>query len=871
MPQRIQIPITGITTTSAYEEGSTYSLVNLRPKNGALHPVTPRKIMQELSQRYDIVFVHQNNDYKNWIGVINEDDFSSVYWDIRNEQPDSIASYIQGKINSVQQIGNTISLITEDNIYYLFYQDAKYIYLGEVPQIPAIRLKTSDTMSHASLYFKKEYSGGITPDTFIDATKGLVNKAIDVLVNGDTDEDGNPIGGFGLQLFDAHFIRYAYRLYDGTLTKHSPPILVMPVKDILEIKTIDYTFIDGYVLLSVDGVNQSKVDVYGYRIYMYYDFTQLGNDSFDKWQDIIKSVDIFMSPAVGISNIENVRKDMPTTNQQSPLRHYNLIKELTPEALKNVSNTSTFYFVRSINIGQDAVIDPDELPSKEEDFSTMENLIFQEVMSDDNFSNHKYGAGVSYAYNNRLHLGNIKTTFFKGFNSNYFHWDNTYNNITPPDGKVKTIVSEVEIYTGSSLQRVYSSYSEYFTVDKLFLSAFLSYPDTRAKRITFYEVTDGVWTRVFTTPLTSHNLLNLAYYMNEGLKAVVELNPRILTIAPDTSKTITQSEPNKIKVSELNNPLNFPNANAYQAGNGTILAMATNAMLVSDRNFGQFPLYVFTTQGIWTLNVGDGEAVYSTLSAPTSRKTPITKFVCETPLGVIFITKEGLNIINNNEDVFISPQIEQSPLGLNIEMNGHCDGVVFDPEHRGFDELIEDIRMLIYDPHKDEVIINLNAELNYVLNFKNNAFYQSTEKIDLVVGNIYPELLVVSDKMLKDYASSETSLAHVSFILRPLLYGTPDIKRLDRMILNALLYNVSNPADNKFSLAMRHYSMDGINFIAASGISVSKGNHRNIDLGGSPTKSSMFLFTFSGVVDEKSQFYFIDTILDKEYNNSKLR
>ena len=390
MPQRIQIPITGITTTSAYEEGSTYSLVNLRPKNGALHPVTPRKIMQELSQRYDIVFVHQNNDYKNWIGVINEDDFSSVYWDIRNEQPDSIASYIQGKINSVQQIGNTISLITEDNIYYLFYQDAKYIYLGEVPQIPAIRLKTSDTMSHASLYFKKEYSGGITPDTFIDATKGLVNKAIDVLVNGDTDEDGNPIGGFGLQLFDAHFIRYAYRLYDGTLTKHSPPILVMPVKDILEIKTIDYTFIDGYVLLSVDGVNQSKVDVYGYRIYMYYDFTQLGNDSFDKWQDIIKSVDIFMSPAVGISNIENVRKDMPTTNQQSPLRHYNLIKELTPEALKNVSNTSTFYFVRSINIGQDAVIDPDELPSKEEDFSTMENLIFQEVMSDDNFSNHKY-------------------------------------------------------------------------------------------------------------------------------------------------------------------------------------------------------------------------------------------------------------------------------------------------------------------------------------------------------------------------------------------------------------------------------------------------------------------------------------------------
>lgn len=569
---RIKTPITGITTTSSYDEGSCYSLVNLRPKNGALYPVAPRKVMQELSFKYDIVFVHQNNDYKNWIGVINDENHSSVCWDILSEKPKNIESHIQGKINSVQQIGNTVSLITSDNIYYLFYQNKDYTFLGEIPQVPVISLNTSRIMSHAESYFVNEYgSGTIKPENFLDATKGLVNKAIDVLMNGGTN-NGETIEGYGLQLFDACFIRYAFRLYDGSLTKHSPPILVMPVKDILELKTIDYKFVKGSL------ANDSKVDVYGYRIYMHYDFTKLGNDNFDKWKDIIKSVDIFLSPPVGISNIEKIRKDMPTKDLASllpplPLNiHRNLIKELTPEALKNVANTSTFYLVRSIEIGKKTILDADELPSQDEDFSTMENLIHQELMTDDNFSNHTYGAETSYVYNNRLHIANIRTTFFRGVHAGYFQWGNNYNGSTPPEGSTSYIATEVEIYTGTSLEKVYSFYSaDYaaFNVKKLFSSAFLSYPDARARRMTIYEIKDNICTQVFTAPLKPHNLLNLAYFMNDGLKPIIGNNLGTISL-PDTSKTITLSEPNKLKVSELNNPLSFPNANTYQVGNGTI-------------------------------------------------------------------------------------------------------------------------------------------------------------------------------------------------------------------------------------------------------------------------------------------------------------
>lgn len=750
---RIQTPITGITTTSAYDEGSCFSLVNLRPKNGALHPVSPRKIVRELSQKYDIVFVHQNNNYRNWIGVINESNYSSVYWDIRDEQPNSIASHISGKINSIQQVGNTISLITDDNIYYLFYHNEKYTYLGEIPQVPVINMGTSTEMAHAQFYFTDEYkSGTVTPDNFIDSTKGLVNKAMDALVNGWTDKDGTWHDGFGLMLFDACFIRYAYRLYDGTLTKHSPPILVMPAKNILNTKTIQYMFYDGKL---VD--NFSKIDVYGHRIYMHYDFTQFDNGNIEKWKDIIKSVDIFLSPPLGISNIENIRKDL-TTKDGVRVDNTPLIKELTPEILKNVANASTFYLIRSINLGTSSPGDGDPLPTKDktDDISRLENLIFQEVMSDDNFSNHKYGAEVSYAYNSRLHLGNIKTTFFRGFNASYFQWLTNYNGVEGVPGQVSSLCIEVEIQVGPNVEKVYSFYTQYVWAPKLFAGAFVSYPDPRAKRLTIYEVSrentgDYVWTRVFTTQLEPHNLLNIAFYLNDGLKPIVGIDDAQEVPRPDTSKTITLLESNKIKVSELSNPLNFPNTNTYQTGTGNILALATNAMNVSDRNYGQYPLYVFTTQGIWTLNVGTGEVVYSTQTAPTYTEAPTTAIVGETPYGVAFTTQRGLLIINGQSVNFISPQIEQTPQILNIETNSHCDGVVFSPEQKKFAELLKRLSDLIYNPYENELIINVKeSELNYILSFNNQSFYQSTEKISLRVGNVFPELFVVNDTTLKD-------------------------------------------------------------------------------------------------------------------------
>lgn len=853
----IKTQLKGITTTSTYEEGEMFSLVNLRPKNGALHPVAPRKVVQELSQEYDIVFVHQGSDYKNWIGVKHEGNYSTIYWDILSRDPLTISSHINAHIHSVEQIGNTLSFVADENIYYAWFTDNKYVYLDVLPQVPVINLG-SHSQTHAEYYFYNEYGGGnVTPDNFTEATKGLVNKAMHFLVEGGTvNEEQFP--GFGLHLFDSCFVRYAFRLYDGTLTKHSPPILCMPHMDILKTKTIDYEFTKGSL------TNNSKVDVYGYRIAMHYSLDVLGGHDYSQWKDIIKSVDIFMSAPIGVSSIENMRKDMPTKTPTS--NHFNLIKELTPEAIKNVSDTSTFYFVRSLDLGAYAsVLKPDILPSKDADFGKMENLIQQEVMSDDNFSNHNYGATTSYTYNNRLHLGGIKTTFFKGFNYSYFRWWNDYNGIpSSSSDHVDYIAVEVDIYTGTALEKVYSFYSDYTSVSKLFSSAFLSYPDTRAQRITIYEVANESWTKVFSSLLQPHKFLNLAYFVNEGLKPIVEWGrSEPLPQIPDISKLVTQFDPNKIKVSELNNPLNFPNINTYQVGNGRILAMASNAMNVSDRNYGQYPLYVFTTQGVWNLNVGI-ETVYSTQSAPTSTEVPISSIVESTPFGVVFISNRGLMIINGQEAVYISSQLEQPFKKIEQETNAKIEELLHTFNTHTFIEYLRGVYTLAYNAYENELIIcNKDFKFNYVLNFYTKSFFQSTESIDLTVKNLFPDLYVVGENKLKYFLETETKRTHISFMLRPLTYGNEVTKWLQNIKIPFTLYNVERMFVGIYA------SSDKVKFVGKYGKfyeAMSRAVSYDTKTLASNT-ARYFLFSYAAILDDDSYLDVIDSEVKTKYNN----
>jgi hypothetical protein len=892
---RIQTEIRGITTGSSYEEGDCLSLVNLRKKNGALHPVAPRKTVHELSESYDLIFVHQNSGYENWIGT-QDSEFggSSVYYNI-NDEPVYIFTTgreIKDRITCIQQIGNTLSLITGKSILYLLCLDGKYRLLGELPEIPPVHFATSfpveftvfQKMKEIRVYFKDEYgSDAVGFTNFIEMTKGLVYKAMDMLMNGNPNSNNeDEKKGYGLMLFDACFVRYAFRLYDGSLVKHSPPVLVMPENQVVDdsitstsLKYIYYSFNNSSFLNDT-----SFVGVHGYKIYFWSMIADYIN--YSQWKDVIKSIDIFISQPLGIANIENIRKDLALNKDAN---YYCLLDKPGEEILNGIKDNSTFYYIKSIGIDKDIYLSsPEVFPSEDSSITKMENLIYQELMTDDPFSHHRQAAKVSYAYNSRLHIAGIRTTFFGGFSPAYFIWHSNYNNSINIPGTVNYICMEVDLHTGAGTGKAYSFYTNYLqNVPHFFSSAFLSYPDRRAKRITIYEISDNVWNKIFSAPLTEHRYLNLAYYLNDELLPVLAKQTVPVT-KPDTSKPVILEEGNKLKVSALNNPFLFPNTQTYVTGNGKILNMASIATRISEGQFGQYPLYVFTDKGIYSMGVGSGEAVYSAQSAPTSYEIPSTPIVCSTPFGVVFTSVRGLCIIRGQEVELLSGQLQQDAQDLNLFHSNKESKAIgpFLKQHiqKSFTRYLEDLKHIAYNPYENEIIVSDSSGINYVLNLYGQSFYLSTEKIDLIVQNTFPRLYVSEGDKVKHYGESGQGDVHVSFITRPLLFATPDFKRLERMILRAGLFNIQNPVGGRSSFVLNYCSIDGILFRILRGLPVPVKDksgkdckdQKDMDMGlFSRSTYRQFLFAFCGRIDEKSQIHYIETEIEKIFGHTKMR
>jgi hypothetical protein len=505
-------------------------------------------------------------------------------------------------------------------------------------------------------------------------------------------------------------------------------------------------------------------------------------------------------------------------------------------------------------------------------------------MTDDPFSHHRTGAAGTFVYNRRLHLYDTRTTFFNGFPPAFFSWISGYNGtLRPddPDSPYNSFTVEVELglpeNNGKPCRYAYDR-------TPLFYSAMLSYPDARAKRITFGAIDphDGRRRLLAAFDLRPHTALNLAYYLHDGLMPVVIAgeNPGDLLPPADTAQAVTVRERNRLKVSETDNPFLFPNANTVYVSDGQILALATNAMNVSDQNYGMHPLFVFTDKGVWTLNTGGGETAYTALAVPTTQEVPASPVVCGTPYGVVFISQRGLVMVNGGAARFISPQLEQPPVPLIPNYTPaelpFVTGVLHEPPERPFREFARDVRHMIYNPHEAELILSDGSAYGYVFAFAGESFYRTTERLDGCVKNAWPQLYSLKNGdgecILKDFGQAADGKAHVSLMLRPLRFGIPDTKKLDRMILRGLLYGLDGPAEGKKPLLAVCHSIDGQAFFMTRGRTFNPGSYKDADMGLlARSKFPCFTFALGGLLDESSRIYLLEAMIIREYANEKMR
>ena len=853
---RIKVPLRGVTSQSNHQDGECKNIVNLRPERGYYKPVTPRKIVKPITGNYnvdDIVFVHRGTGYKNWIGVKWQD----VY-DLGGSTPvllfsiPDMSNYdgtpISSPIKSVQQIGNTLSFVTGNNIYYALWTGSSYKYLGELPECPNVSFTTtgSDIFTQFGTY-----DGGtlipMTKDTdFLNTyVKGVVAKLLSE----------------SQRFTDGFMIRWAFRLYDGATVKASSPILVMPAKKYTQ---WGHVYLQYNSSLDNWGPN-SGVTLYGFILNLAYDFSFLAN-----WSDIITSVDFFITPYSGISSADNVYElgdlinGFPTAGVTYPIYKVTDNKFV----IDKFESLSQFYLLYS-----ETSFTPQtkQFPSEEATIKkNMQNIIYQELMIDDSLSHHRYGSVNSSAFNNRIRLIDIYTTFFDGFILDHFAWGSDYNGTTFTGSSTSLLYVQVKLKLQSGNYIVQRHLSV-----KTFLNAFISYPDPRAYEMNVYMMEANptpppsyrYW-KLLSIKLKPHPTLNIAYYLNEDLNPVIPAQISWDFSDPFVYDKVGLREVNKIKVSELNNPFVFPNANTYMVGSGQILAESSIIMNVSDRNYGMYPVFVFATDGVFTMAGQDADTVHASIQAPTYLEPPISDVICATPYGVVFITKRGLMQISNYKTESLSQVLREDDETIVVDFTGVTAPAASYP-NEPFRTFLKDATSMVYNPYDDELIISAtsNYPYNYVYDYETKSFYLSTNLVGLVVQNTFPDIYYITAGNLIDISQSDSNTAQVTILTRPIQFESTDIKKLERVFLRALMYNV-----NGLSVAAYH-SADGVHFTPIKGVTFGAGeNYKDFDLGLLARETyRQYLFLLTGTIDEESQIEYIEFEVDKNYNNEKMR
>lgn len=194
----------------------------------------------------------------------------------------------------------------------------------------------------------------------------------------------------------------------------------------------------------------------------------------------------------------------------------------------------------------------------------------------------------------------------------------------------------------------------------------LTYPDSRAFKVEML-LNDGTWKKLAEYSLKEHPFQNYAYYVNKSRGNMTLATAQFLNINDAPLFTLPQviggvlAENNRMQVSEINNPLIYPAATSYRFDENYVRGAAAATETLSEGQFGQFPLYVFTDNGIYGMLQGQDQVIYAR-QVFARRDNIISDEILPIPGAVAYIAKDGLKIILGNQQVTnLSKDIERGP------------------------------------------------------------------------------------------------------------------------------------------------------------------------------------------------------------------
>ena len=608
-------------------------------------------------------------------------------------------------ITSIDSIGNTLVVIDNEGIHYILYKntDNNYKYLGTKP--PFLSIEFSLSKNYSANY----ETGGISVkgsaegfdcafqqttlasnDTFSKTQKNTAFNKGETQLTVKTDKQADVtenvwalVNRTNSQIAKAghfyanFFIRYCYRLYDGSMVIHSAPIFIpVLVPGNYLVYVCNAHMDDDHTVGLADSLDVRRKDTAGkdYSFttnkltFMYYprnvslNYTWQNDnatiESLKEWSDIVSSIDVFITPPVTRTDpAQTIKKcvfqpdnwGLNAVNAAGTLNVWECIWLYGASAdhpnkttidfpglsdkgyADKLAAQSAFFRICSFKI--DDVATTGEVRALPIDQSVLEYITTQELMADDyKTHNFVFPKGL-YVYNHRLNIYGIYEKLFEGFNAEQMFPQGSFSR---SDTKELCLISKivVRLNTDNGYKFVETSKEvDNVTLYQLYnLPKF--YPDARADRMYVkYHTTDDFWAEF---KLSSCNELNGA--MHVGAFTTSYPTVQAPSYTPDNKVTMY----NRIYTSEQNNPFYFPVEAINSVGTGDIIGLAATTRALSQGQFGQYPLMAFTKDGIWALNVAS-TGTYSSIH-PISREVCVNaESLCQLDQSVVFATDRALN------------------------------------------------------------------------------------------------------------------------------------------------------------------------------------------------------------------------------------
>lgn len=612
---------------------------------------------------------------------------------------DKIANFDASDIRDIKSVGNTLCIMCGDGLHYILCKNDSgwgYKYLGQQP--PFLELQFSlNYVDHGGQVTADNHArtaietGGVGNGDVPEGVRTHVTESVMALVNKRIDK----ITGEGL-FYAPFLVRYCYRLFDRSMVMHSSPVFLFPC-----LKHPVMTF--GEHLSDSQGHPTSGVNVVGVAVFVLACSLKVRRldasvDSLKEWSDIVKSVDIFITPQFSRINTseqiktfsKNYEDNIPSiidgsefdvANEYDTTYSYGIVDPVhygfdlpeytETEHLDRIKNASAFFRLASFSI---ETIDTDITTLFAElkfDVTSLKHIELQEQMTDD-YKTHNIlmpaseEYGCLYVYNHRLNVCGISEKLFRGF-SPLTMFPYAASGATGMVD-VTSVVVWVNTYTGLRKLILNAPTGSSWTIPAWYMNeGYCFYPDDRAIFMAFRHDTVSEFGLWYFRKLTPASALNGSLsFMDEGDL----IDPPDYLDDASTDRVIPLT--NKVYTSRADNPFYFPNlpgeSGINSVGTGNIIGIAAVTRPLVQGEVGRQNLVVFATDGIWVLEVSPTGTYQSMRNL--SREVCVNKeSICQMDQSILFATNRSLSRFVESDVVSLSEILDGPIFDVDAKMH----------------------------------------------------------------------------------------------------------------------------------------------------------------------------------------------------------